>query len=367
MRVSQIMFAVLALVALCMVARGQDVIALRHTLRMEATATSVRLADVADLAGPRAVALADVQIVRDISAEPAPGGWATIDAERVRAAIDEQGEIDWGTLVIRGEACSVRRMVMTAPEAAVNAPSGPSTPAAPIAGSIRVAVSEKLGVELGALYGVEPADVRLKFEESDRGVLDTICAGMVLDIQTGGAGDRIPIQIRGYRDGSLAINAVIRAEVELQREVAVATEALKRDQTLGLGDFAVESRWVPASLRRLDPVRGVGQAVKQRISPGAIITVDDVRAPVAAERGELVTLHCVAGSIIVKTTCRALQDVRTGELAKFETLEPDRRQRRVILARMNGPGVAVASVGGAVEDARTENARADARPQAGGG
>lgn len=351
MRLFQIMFALPALASVCIVARGQDVIALRHTVRLEATATAVRLADVADLAGPRAESLAEVQIVRDIGAEPAPGGWATIDAERVRAAVEERGEIDWGNLVIRGEACSVRRVTPVAPEAVRVAASEEPAPATPVPGSIRIAVSEKLGAELGSVFGVSASDVRLKFDESDRGVLDTLCGGLVLDIQTGGAGDRIPVHIRGYRDGALAVNAVIRAEVELRRDVAVATAALKRDQTLGLDDFAVESRWVPSSVRWLDPGRGVGQAVKQRIGAGEIITVDDVRSPVAAERGELVTLHCVAGTVVLKTTCRALQDARTGELAKFETLEPDRRQRRVILARMNGPGVAVASVGGVTEAA----------------
>lgn len=318
-------------------ALAQDVITLQHTVRLAPDTTIVRLRDVATITGTSAAELSELVLTPNIATEPAPDGWTIFNTDRIRDAISTRKDVDWGSIVIQGQSASVRRMEAHA--APASAPT--AADAAPAPDSIRVLVARKIA----QILAVSPDDLRLKFEAADAAVLDRSATGMILDIQAAGSGDRMPLTVRGYRDQTLVVNSCVRVAVEVRRRVAVASTALDRDEIVSEGTFTIESRWVGPGLRWLDPDHAAGQAVRARLQPGEVIKSDDVQSPVAVQRGELVSIHCVSGTFVLRMTCRALEDAREGELTRFETLEPDRKARRTVMARMSGPGVAVAVSG----------------------
>jgi len=312
-----------------------DSITLLPTVRVDTGTAKLTLAEIAKLEGPAALALADTPVYEFSKTDAA---WTTIDVARVREALKDHKDLDWSNLSIHGLATQVRRLTPPEPaapkletnEEQVEADPGPT---------LRIAVAQRLCDMLGV-----PADhLRLKFEDRDQKGLSISTIDRIVDIQPLGSGDRIPLAIRVYQGETIVANLTIRVDAEVLRPVAIATGPLRRGQTLEASDFTLEDRWLPPSVRPADPDSAAGKAVRQRVNPGEVLGQEDIQPPVVVKRGELVMVHCVNPGFVVKLTARATTDAREGESITFETLEPDRKARRQIVARMAGPGTAIAS------------------------
>lgn len=321
---------------------ASDVVRLRSTVRLGAETQRVTLGDIAVLEGPKAEALAGVVLIEDLGREGGADGWVSIDSERVREAIRPGPREAVAGLVIEGHASSVRRMpraeVVAAPEPAREHARGPAE-AGVKPGTVAAAAVETVARSLG----VGVAEVRVTFEARDAGLLGLDAAGRTLEIRPMGSGDRIPLSVRVYGGDSIEASGTVRASVLVRRDVAVATASLRRGEIIDGSRVREEERWVTPTTRTMTLSEALGQAVKSRLEPGSAVERDGVEPPWAVKRGELVVVHHLAGTFVLKLTCRALGDARLGEAAEFETLEGDRRARRTIVARMSGPGVAIAA------------------------
>lgn len=311
-------------------AAGQGTIALRGAARVEPGAP-VRLGDVASLTGAEAEALAGLVLIPS----DARRGRDTIDTELVRRAIDERaGGTNWGRLTLGGASCVILPPQGAAPSAARPAS---TEPAVTVTGTVRAVVADRLGRMLDA----SPTDLRLVFDDSDREVLGLPVGGRIVDVRPTGLSERMPVQVTVYEVGgeSIAAARTIRVGVQVRRPVVLAAVARRRGDLVGPGDVTGEFRWVGPATAAMTPDRVVGSAVRSRLTPGAVVTPQDIEPPIVVDKGDLVAVHCVSGTIVVRLTARALGSARDGEVVRLQSLVDG---ERTFYGRMNGRGRAVA-------------------------
>lgn len=318
------------------------------TLRTAASVAEgepVLLADVAALDGPLSDELGRAVLLDTAGGH---GGWTEIDISQVRAALDELG-VNWGRIVLRGSRCALRtgriEPVSRGSESG-ETDAGTGSLAAP--GTVGAAVLARLS----ALYAVPSADLRARFRGEDRSLLLMQTAGRRVEVQVSATdgSSRVPARIYVYTGDRLLASGSVSVEVQIRREVVVATQTIERNAVIEQDSVARERRWLsPGGRRPAAPGQVIGALTRARISAGQVVSADDVEPPVVVRRGELVMVHCLSGSIMVKVKARALHDARDGELVRLQLRSADGRRargdQRTFTARMNGRGRAVMVVG----------------------
>jgi flagella basal body P-ring formation protein FlgA len=83
----------------------------------------------------------------------------------------------------------------------------------------------------------------------------------------------------------------------------------------------------------------VGKLARTRLSAGTILREAVVEKPVVIRRNELVTVHCLSGSVALRVEARAMDEGREGDVIEFRV----DRGSEPFTARVSGPGVAVAT------------------------
>ncbi len=311
-------------------------ITLRPGARVAPGAT-ISLADVADLSGADAEALADATILT--LADGAKR--ASIEPRDVRAALDERS-VNWGRLTLRGARCEIVVIQPAeekpAPRAPAPAPIDPMQPIDPAAPST---VRTIAGATLARLFSVQLTDLKVAFDESARALLDTPAYGRRVQIQPAAApsGSRIPLNVWIYDHDRVVSSGQIRADVLVRRTAVVASAALSRGQAISAGDVSLETMWLePDAGSPIDTLDdAVGLVCRTRIPAGTTLRADHLERPLVVRRGDLVTVHCISGGIVVKSPARALSDGHDGEVIEFQV----DKSRRPFLARVNGAGRAV--------------------------
>jgi flagella basal body P-ring formation protein FlgA len=329
---------VLAAGAIAGLAAGDGVV-LRSTARVERL--PVRLADLAALEGPAALALGDVVITNSGVGSDA---WTLIDAGTVRRVLEDlpAGRVDWTRVTIRGSGTHVRLVAppplpeRVAPPAGVDAEPGASE-----AGTVRALVAPKLA----ALLGVDPSDLRLEFDPRDSELLAMRVEGRTVEIRPTAMSNRMPVAITVYERERIAATGVARVGVEVRREVGVAGRELRRGDVLSPGLFRIDRQWLPPAARPAPPAVLDGATVRTRVRAGEVISAGDVETPPAIRKGDTVFVHAVSGSMVVRRLSRALGDGRVGDVVSFEPADGPAsrrgRTREAYRARVSGPGQAV--------------------------
>ncbi|MCC6228715.1 MAG: flagellar basal body P-ring formation protein FlgA [Phycisphaerales bacterium] len=325
------------------VARGQDSIRVRESIE-RATPGAVTLADVAELSGDVANKLGDVVLVDNAAA-----GESTVSLDTIRGLLEARDDVNWGRLELRGNSCRIRigkPQVVKPVRAAASAIKEPAPiPDGPI---VRGLIQERIVAAIKA-----PAtDVKLTFDERDADLLNTSVAGRASDITLVGNAPEQPVSVTLYEGDRIAASGTVRVGVRVRRMAAVLADDLKRGQEISAANVTGEERWLPHTVDFVPVDDAMGRVAKAALPRGRVLEASDVQAPLVVKKGELVRVHCVNGSFVLKTTARALADGRLGELV---TLQPV-GSARTFQARMDAPGIAVlASVGG--DDALAQGAR----------
>lgn len=355
MKTARLLAPLVTFLALLASAAAQTVVELRSDARVAAGAP-VRLGDVAQITGEGADALAALAVLGEAPAADAAIGGA-ISIAHVRRTIAGSGEADLSTLTLRGSAC---RLLVVAPPAAeagegpaagasdapAPANAAPPAPALP-GGRVRDAVVAKLAQTLG----VAESDLRVSFDAEDADLLDLALAGRLAEVRPVGSSERLPVAVTLYEQGPggarIAASRTIRAGVLVRRPVAIAAAALRRGEVIGPEDITPDVQWLDPNARPVPAEAAAGAAVRSRLRAGQLIEQGDIEPAVVVRKGEIVSIHCPAGTVVLRTAGRALADGREGEVVEFEPADrPARRgERRTFYARMNGPGRAVAVAG----------------------
>jgi flagella basal body P-ring formation protein FlgA len=338
---------ILALVMGCVsAARGQDTITLRPSA--EVSEAKLLLKHVADLDGKSAEDLADVVVLDKWPTGEAT--WTTVEIAAVRAAINATPNVNWGRLSLNGSSCTVRKKTQ-APAVETNSMAVTGTPAASLPATGGPTVRSMIPARLAEVFSVPENLLRLTFEESAAGLLDVATTGRVVEITPNGVADRVPLTIRVFEKDRIITSGTTRVIVQVKRDVLLAKAALKRGHVLTLADAAIEARWVGPTVAAADTTDFNTVVKASLVKQGQMLLKSDLEPAVVVKRGELVSVSCVSGTVIVKVTARAASDARAGEIIRFEGTD---KKKQVFLARVAGPGKAVAVAAGGEDFAAGE-------------
>ena len=317
----------LLVLGLAAAARAQSTIELLPFAHAESGAP-VTLAQVAMLSGPDAVNAGATVLV---PAMPADGD-VTLNVERIRQQLSAV-KVSWSRTSLKGGQCVVQARA-AAPPPAPKPASAPAPAAAPDdPGTIRAAVI----IRIAQITQTEPTDLRLSFDSADEQFLAAAIGGRTLEIKPTAASDRLPLAISLFEGERIATCRTIRVGVEVRRTVLLAAVAKKKQDTLDAEDFTSDTQWLGLSAKPATREQALGAALKSRLQPGEMITVDDLAPPVAVDKGEIVTVRCVSGGVALTTRGRAMAPARDGEIVKLQALDSP----RIFSARMDGRGRAV--------------------------
>lgn len=335
--------AALGALALCASGVRGDTITLHSSARVE-SGRAIALREIATLEGTHAVELGDVEVLAGIAAD----GSAEIGIDQLRDTIKAaRPSARLGVLAFSGDRCMVRpsrplvaaesKPIGTAPAVMRSAPVVEWRNAAEIHEStVRGAVAARLVSFLRA----EAGDVRLSFGAGDEKLLAMTADGHTLDIQPTGLGGQVPVMVRVFEGDKIAAAGTVRVRIEQRRAIAASRAALKRGDVVSDEHLLREDRWVTPGERYAEADELLGMVVKNRIEAGQVFVQDDVELAVLIRRGDVVTVACLSGSIVVNIKARALAPGREGEMIE---LAPTTNPKARVRAKVIGPGQAVVS------------------------
>ncbi|MEL6797758.1 MAG: flagellar basal body P-ring formation chaperone FlgA [Planctomycetota bacterium] len=307
-------------------ARADTAITLRSAARIDA-GTRLTIGDIATVSGNAPVA------TLPISAQTDQPGRITVPINTVRQALETAG-IARSEVTIRGDRCIVivreSRDAASLPQS-IPAPKVQSadTGERTIRDHVRAAIERSLGVSGDAL--------RLGFDPSDAEQLRRATAGMTVDVHATGIGRRTPARITLYHaDGSIEVVRV-RVEVQIRRAVARLTRNLPRGASVGPNDIAVSHEWLAPDEPHIEPAVALGQRLRRALDTGDRLTDASVEPPIVIERGDIVMVHVVSGTVVLRRESRAIESGRVGQRIRLEPLSGG----RVFRAAIEGPGRAV--------------------------
>jgi len=294
------------------------------------------LRDVATLGGAPAISLGGV-VVR----QPGAGAMSfEITAADVRAALSARS-VNWGRLALRGSICQVRVGERSRPHTA-DEPRKDAQPATvELVGPPNV--RKRLAEVVGRMFGVDNADLRLRFDERDAPLLNrTLDATTRVEIQPAStaSSSRMAFVIWMYEGETLEpTSSTVRVEVLVRREIITATRQIRRGEAVTERDIASDTQWLaPDGSAPVAAMKNaVGMRARRTIDAGAILRAEALEPPLACQRGDLVKVHCVSGGVVVKAWARAMDKAHEGEFVELRLADGEKTFR----ARMTERGVAV--------------------------
>lgn len=296
---------------------------------------SVLLGDIAALEGTLAKSLAGVVIVS--AADAAMTSPLEISISRLRSALASFDSTLEGRVLVNG--ATTRVWISPVPIAApAQSPIVAVAPSLSNGPTVRDAVIEKVA----GVLGIPVSSVAATFEPQDAEFLAMGTAGRTVAASPTGTGERIGVMVRVYERDRVVASQSLRVGVAIRRTCAVVSTPLDRGAAISSTSFTLEEREISPSQIIADPATLVGRSARSRLAPGRIIESRDVESPVVVSRGDIVTVECLSGGILLKTFGRARGSGREGDIVSFEPL----RKGRAFEARIAGPGRAVALVDG---------------------
>lgn len=314
----------------------------------------VTLGDVARVTGPDADRYASIQVLGGPGELPSAGpGWGRLDAATVRRAVSSQSWVHPGRLEFAGDATEI---LLPAPPdaespahreraaastkrsaaAAIATPmvaGEPPAPPPPTPGTI----AARYVAMLAAVLNVREQDLRVAFNDRDAAFLAELVGPRTIAMEPRGLGEKTAVAVTIYHEGLIETTRTVTADVSVRRTVSTASRPILRGESVGSDDITTASRWVSPRVNPLAASAILGSVAHRMIAAGSAIEPDDVRPPLVIKRGDMVTVHSVVGSVVVRREARALSDAREGELL---LLEPVGTRSRV-QARASRPGEAV--------------------------
>jgi len=336
---------VLMLIAvLAVVAQADEV---RVQKRATVSSAEVTLGDVARLEG--GVTEHTGLVVATIGRS----GRAEVSLSQVRRALDDAG-VHWGRVSLGGYAsCAVRRQggeetppvpaPAPAPAAAATAHATRSAAALanPDAGDVRpeapLTVRGLLIERIAARADADPADLEIAFNGRDAELLDASVYGQryEVDVVSATGLGRVPVRLTRYDGVAIGLEEMVTARVSKRVLAAVATEPVARGRAYT--GHAVELREVLIDEPLGEPVTDlsllVGQHAARTVRAGDMLTASDVVAPRLVKRGEVVTVRCFVGDLVVRTVARATEDGAMGETIEVRRVDSRETYEAMVTGR----------------------------------
>lgn len=332
---SRTLVILLVVFATTSAAIAQSTITLRRSLRVE-PGEQITLADVCVLEGYDALALRQIELIAPGELEK--GDRREIKISDVRSAIDEHSDVHWGRLSLTGGRCLVLVPDDRRPEPEQASHVVRSTPKPQPVSAVGDDVRAHVVRTVASTLGVRDVDLRIGFDPRDEETLSTSTIGRFVHTQPTGASDKLPVRVMVYEGDRIILDETVRVEVLVKRRVALVSAPIRRGEEIEPSQVKADDQWLKPS----DPVAPmydvVGSAARARLDPGDVVLKSHVEPPVVVERGDIVTVQCISGGVLLQLAARAMKSARDCETIPFERIDGTPGQ---FMARMNGRGRAV--------------------------
>jgi flagella basal body P-ring formation protein FlgA len=328
-----------------------DEITLKGSVRLKATATTVRLADIAEVSGPDAQRLAET-IIAEAPANTEP---MEITVRQVRARLDDAGA-HWGRIQLNGRTVIVRPAApraaappLTMTPVAIEPPAKPQ-PAGPPAPKHELAADlVDLTTLRGAVawmfidgLGIAPQKLRLVFDERSNELLDTDQNAFRFEIQPLGslAADRVDLNVRAWSpEGRIEQRYSTTVGPTVNIDVAVLRRDIARGEEIRDEDLAAEARWLPPShaAQMSSRVQAVGRVADTRLKAGDALRATHIKREHVIRRGDRIMVRCLVGGVVISLEAEARTDGAKGDRVELRK----HGERNTFMATATGPGAAV--------------------------
>ena len=303
---------------------------------------AITLADVATLVGSDAKGYADT-VVNHLP--PGQAG-ATVTLSQVRQTLSKAG-VNWGSLSLCGyQKCQVHRLKVQPGHRGTIADH-----AKPSAGSMDVGGALTLGDRVCAMIGKlagAPADrLRIVFNDHDSKLLADPAFGMRVSFEpmASSAVGRVPVVVREFSSNDdLAKSFAVTATVSEKIKAVVATEKINPGDLFTSANTTVKTVWLNRDRGQVETDLGDvrGQAASSILRQGDLVTADLVKAPRLVKRGQMMTVRCISGALVIRTNVRAEQDGGKGDVIKAR----NEVSHQTLMVTVTGPRQGMIKVGG---------------------
>lgn len=305
----------------------------------------VTLAQVAELKGEEAFRFADLVVLElTPQGDGLRGGVVTLP--EVRARLQAAGA-NFARLSLRGYArCQVHPLQ---PQAGQEHHADPAATAAVVANPQGRTIStqtpallrEQVEAALRSALGADAEAVAIGFGAADerklaRGALqETYEITWLTPVDLG----RVAVRIVRLEGGRPMETIQVSALLQRQVHALVVQQTLRRGEPILPGQVVLAPVVLdqPRSAPLVDAELVVGQVVSTLLRPGAVLYPEHLQAPLLVRRGDLVTVRCQVGGLMIRTVARAMED---GTLDQPITLRNE-RTRDVFAAVVAGHRQAV--------------------------
>jgi flagella basal body P-ring formation protein FlgA len=330
-----------------------DSIRMKNTACLAANAPAITISDVAELDGADAQRFGDVVI----AAVDRKDDLLQVTVDQVRAALNEAG-VHWGRVDLNGWKTTVRitSALADAPLAMtgaaidstlLNTPSNDDQQSPPHIELIASRVVDDntmtglIAREMAKRYGVDPQNLRLKFDENDRDVLQLPAESCRIALQSALSADRNAsiFETRIWKDGAIMPSRSIAVRADMKINAAYSARELRRGAVLTRADVIAREAWIgePEFSDILPAGAAVQRIARRNITEGELLRQSDFDRQTVIARGDLVKVRCLVGGVAIAMEAEAHGAGATGDV--IELRKPG--ERETFLARVAGPNEAV--------------------------
>ncbi|MFO0831396.1 MAG: flagella basal body P-ring formation protein FlgA [Phycisphaerales bacterium] len=324
-----------------------DTVSLRASASL-AQGVAVRVADIADVQGESAVSTRDIVVLDAAAAAKRAGrdGVVSIELAEVRRALNGAKGVNVGRLALSGAAVQVRIGTANRQEPLQTQP--------PVIGAS--SLESVLPDALARWFGVEPDAIQVDMRTVDAKVLSTSVEGRTYAVSTSSRGEVLPVQARVFEGDTPVLTETIRVGIKLRKPGCVAVRDIQKGETLSTSDVRAEDVWVWTGSVPAKVTEVAGGIARVGIKAGAMVEDRQVDHPPTVRRGDLISVDCLSGSVMLRTTMRAKADGRAGDVIWLDPVaksaarrQPVEKQDKVgggpVRARIAGAGRAVLVAG----------------------
>ncbi len=306
--------------------RGDVAVTLHAAARIDAGA-ELRLRDIATVTGSAFIA------ELPIDADTQQPGRLTLTVDDILRTLDAHG-VGRAAAVVRGDRCTV---IVRGRESPTRAEAPPTPPEADPPAADGRTVGDHVRAAIERSLGVSGPSLRLHFDPDDADQLARPTTGLTVDVHATGLGRRTPVRATIYHaDGSIEVMRV-NVGVQVQREVARLTRPLPRHAEIEPDHLTISREWLAPDEPHIEPGVATGQRLRRPLAAGDRLTDASVEPPIVIERGDIVMVHVVSGSVVLRQESRALESGRVGQRIRLEPISGGRSFRGAV----EGPGRAV--------------------------